>query len=243
MAWYLSEVISDLSFIKPVLAFYADKPDAVKPVDELISLLHDLLIYLDHIETEDIPNEHEDVLYHWLAEDSQRILTNFKFLQSNDEGQYTITEQGSEVISLSEHEILQQGLENWGNDQSIKPFSVLKELLSDAASREEYPCNGLFLLEITQLLIKLNEQPRSQSAIEDARAVTYSIRDEVFADNKTDDLRVDTLLYTDHLWNTLKNSSEHDYYILANYKARATTMLMMHSDDLIYEKTLTNYLV
>ncbi len=50
MAWYLSEVISGLSFIKPVLAFYA-----VNPVDELISLLHDLPIYLDHVDSKDIP--------------------------------------------------------------------------------------------------------------------------------------------------------------------------------------------
>ena len=238
MAWYLSEVSSDLSPIIDILELY-DRMGAFPKdvfIDEykkhLVSLLRRTSFNTDHIDADDIPAVYENDEYKWLAVGYHDLIHSLGLidLRGNEQNEYSfaLTEAGRRVLkqSLSLPEHLRVALPKWSNDVGINPYPIIRGL---ARNLNLYPCAGLLLLEVLIVLIQLN-QPYGHINIE---GVLESKRKEFYkSGNMTGERSVDLVNYSGFLWEDL--SQDLSNYYAANYPARATLQLMLYAGDLTY---------
>jgi hypothetical protein len=124
-------------------------------------------------------------------------------------------------------ELMKVKLPEWKNSSGIQPYSEIIKIISEIKQRNLYPCDGLLLLEVLIILLKLNERHGSLAAYNQI----YSKRREYYP-HMVGEPRVDLVQYSDFLWEEL--SQELSNYYAANYPARATLQLMMYAGDLSY---------
>ena len=240
MAWYLSEIVTDLSPIREILELY-DRTDSFtegKVQDEyqnrLITLLHQARFNTDHIETDTIPENYENDEYKWLASGyhdliEQLGLVVFHASESTKWYSFKLTDIGTQVLngSISMPELMKLKLPEWKNDRGVKLYPKIINIASELKQRNLYPCGGLLLLEILIILSRLNE-PRGY--IEPFELI-YTKRKEFYS-HMAGELLIDIVEYSDFLWEQL--SQDLSNYYAANYPARATLQLMMYAGELTY---------
>ena len=242
MAWYLSEVVTDLSPMQEILALYDQTESFPEDVflDEyqsrLIVLLRQAIFNTDHIDTDAIPSAYENDEYKWLASDYHTLIGNLGLaVQHCDELNHRcsieLTEIGSQVVNraISIPDLMQLKLTEWKNDRGIQPYQEIIKAASELKQRNMYPCGGLLLLEVLIILLRLNEPyayiPAAPSEI------IYSERRKYYA-YMSGDPRIDLIEYSGFLWEQM--SQDLSNYHAANYPARATLQLMMYGGDLTY---------
>lgn len=240
MAWYLSEVVTDLSPVGDILKLYEQTGSFPEDVfdDEykirLIPLLRHLNFNTDHIDTHTIPAGYENDEYKWLASGYHELigklgLVKLRVDEQSDEHSLELTEAGSQVLEqqLPISELMKAKLPEWKNDVGVRPYPIIVDLLSNLKQRNLYPCGGLMLLEVLIALLHLN-QPYGHIDLYDR---IHEKRRGFYA-HMTGELHIDLFNYSGFLWEQL--SQDLSNYHAANYPARATIQLMMYAGDLSY---------
>ncbi len=244
MAWYLSEVVTDLSPVVEILKLY-DQTTGSFPDEEnnddykkrLVPLLRQATFNTDHIEADSIPAAYENDEYKWLASGYHDLIRKLGLVKLSvdkleREHGYSLelTEAGRQVLNqqLTLSELMKAGLPEWRNDAGIHPYPIILKLLSNLKQSNLYPCGGLLLLEVMIVLLKLN-QPHGHiinlyDHIQEYRKGFYPYM--------TGEVQVDLINYSGLLWEKL--SQDLSNYHAANYPARATLQLMMYAGDLAY---------
>jgi len=241
MAWYLSEVVTDLSPISEILKLYdltKSFPENIF-IDEyksrLVPLLRQAYFNTDHIDTDTIPAVYENDEYKWLASGYHDLICNLGLVdlhleESSHQYSFEPTDIGIQVLNqdISMSELMQLKLPEWKNDQGVRPYPEIINVASELKQCNLYPCGGLLLLEVLIILLRLNEQ---HGQITSPFEIIHSQRKEYYP-HIIGDPRIDLIQYSDFLWEQL--SQDLSNYHAANYPARATLQLMMYAGDLIY---------
>lgn len=239
MAWYLSEVVTDLSPMQEILALYDQTGSFPEDafLDEYQSRLTQLLrqasFNTDHIDS--IPAAYENDEYKWLASDFHELIKRLRLTyeycdESNNRWSFELTEMGTQVVNraTSLPDLMQHTLTEWRNDRGLQPYQEILKAASDIKQRNLYPCGGLLLLEVLIILLKLNKPhgyiPAPSEVIQSKRREYYTYM--------SGDPRFDLIEYSGFLWEQL--SQDLSNFHAANYPARATLQLMMYGGDLIY---------
>lgn len=239
MAWYLSEVVTDLSPLQEILVLY-DQTDFFPRdvfVDEYKSRLTQLLrqapFNTDHIDT--VPPAYENDEYKWLASDFHALIGRLGLVdqhcdEPHDRWSFKLTERGIQIVNhaITPPDLMKLMLSEWKNDQGRRPYQEIIKTASDLKQRNLYPCGGLLLLEVLIILLRLNEP---YGHIPDPTEVIHQKRREYFA-YMSGDPRFDLIEYSGFLWEEM--SQDLSSYHAANYPARATLQLMMYGEDLTY---------
>jgi hypothetical protein len=241
MAWYLSEIVTDLSPVGEILKLYDQTGSFSEGVIEdeykkrLVPLLRQTTINTDHIETDNIPAAYENDEYKWLASGYHDLIRKLGLVEMNadhksDRYSLKLTEAGRQVLNqqLTLSEVMKASLPEWKNDAGIRPYPILLDLLSNLKQRNLYPCGGLLLLEVLIVLLKLN-QPHGH--IINLYGLIQEYRKGFFP-YMTGEVHSDLINYSGFLWEQL--SQDLSNYHAANYPARATLQLMMYAGDLAY---------
>lgn len=240
MAWYLSEVVTDLSPIRKILRLYdqlesfpeGDVHDEYKK--RLVPLLRQVEINTDHIDSGSIPTEYENDEYKWLASEYHSLIYNFGLVkfeadEQSDHHSLELTDTGRQILNqdITIPELLKDKLQLWRNDAGIHPYPMILDLISDLKQRNLYPCGGLLLLEVLIALQQLNRQ------FGDIRLFDriYERRKEFYS-HMSGEPRIDLVDYSGYLWEQM--SQDLSNYHAANYPTRSTLQLMMYAGDLIY---------
>jgi hypothetical protein len=240
MAWYLSEVVTDLSPLGEILGLYEETGPFPEDVyreeyqNRLAKLLRKATVNTDHIDGDTIPEAYEHDEYKWLAAGYHDLaatlgMTRHRVNEENDEVWIELTETGSSFVRrpFIGMEIIKERLPAWRNDAGIQPYPVILKLLSDLKRRNLYPCGGLMLLEVLIVLRELNQRfgdINIEEQVYKRRAAFYA--------HMSGELQVDLIDYSGFLWEEL--SEDLSNYHAANYPARATLQLMMQLGDLTY---------
>ena len=240
MAWYLNEVVTDLSPIFEILALYEQTGSFAEDVvfDEyyqrLVTLLRQTPFNTDHIEADAIPAAYEHDESKWLATGYHNLIEELGLVTTNGneyntQVSYQLTHTGTQVLNqrLPLAELMKVRLTDWRNDAGIKPYPQIKELLSELKQCNLYPCGGLLLLEVLMVLKHLN-QPLGHRNLYD-RIQEMRIK---FYPHMNGEVRFDLIDYSGFLWEQM--SQDLSNYHAANYPARATLQLMMYADEIIY---------
>jgi len=240
MAWYLSEVVTDLSPVAEILKLYDQTgsfPEGVFDEEykkRLVPLLRQATINTDHIETDNIPAAYENDEYKWLASGYHDLIRKLGLITQRADKRshgysFELTEAGSQVLKekLTLSELMKAKLPEWKNDAGIRPYPIILELLSNLKQRDLYPCGGLLLLEVLIVLSKLNK-PFGDSNL---YGLIQENRKEFFP-YMAGELQFDLINYSGFLCEQL--SQDLSNYHAANYPARATLQLMMYAGDLAY---------
>jgi len=241
MAWYLSEVVTDLSPIRDILKLY-NQIDAFPEEafhDEyhsrLVTLLRQAYFNTDHIDSDTIPPAYENDQYKWLTSGYHSLIGMLGLVdQHYDEAKhgyaFELTDTGSQVLNqaITMPELMRLKLPEWENDRKIRPYPEIINTVSELKQRNLYPCGGLLLLEVLIILLRLNE-PHGKIISPFERI--HSQRKEYYP-HMVGETRIDLIQYSDFLWEKL--SKDVTNYHAANYPARATLQLMMYAGDLIY---------
>ena len=240
MAWYLSEVVTDLSPIREILGSY-DQTGSFSEGgfhDEyqkrLVPLLRQATFNTDHIETDTIPAAYENDEYKWLASGYHDLIEQLGLVEVNVEERsnrysFGLTDIGTQVINkdISMPELMKRKLPEWKNSCGINPYPEILKIASELKQINLYPCGGLLLLEVLILLLWLNKR---HGHIDPYHQV-YEKRREFYS-HMTGDPRSDLIQYSDFLWEQMSHDLSN--YYAANYPARATLQLMMYAGDLSY---------
>ena len=240
MAWYLSEIVTDLSPIREILRLY-DQTDSFTEgrVQEeykgrLVALLRQATFNTDHIETDTIPPAYENDEYKWLAAGYHELIRDLGLITFNVEEssrRYSIdlTELGEQVMNqaVSIPDLMRLKLPEWGNSLGVKPYPEIIKIASKLKQLELYPCGGLLLLEVLIVLLRLE----SREDFVDYFDSIYQRR-KAFYTHMVGEPRIDLVQYSDFLWEQL--SEDLSNYYAANYPARATLQLMMYAGELSY---------
>ena len=241
MAWYLSEVVTDLSPMREILALY-DQTESFsedlflgKYQSGLTQLLRQATFNTDHIDTDAIPSAYENDEYKWLASDYHTLIGNLGLtVQHCDELNHRcsieLTEIGNQVVNraISIPDLMQLKLTEWENDRGVRPYQEIIQVASELKQRNLYPCGGLLLLEVLIVLLRLNERLAYTHIIFE---IIYSERRKYYA-HMSGGPRIDLIEYSGFLWEQM--SQDLSNYHAANYPARATLQLMMYGGDLTY---------
>jgi len=240
MAWYLSEVVTDLSPVEEILKLYdqtvsfheGDFNDEYKK--RLVPFLRQISFNTDHIETDTIPAAYENDEYKWLASGYHDLivklgLTTLNVDEHNQEFSFVLTETGNQVLNqqLTISELMKATLPEWKNDAGIRPYPIILELLSNLKQRNLYPCGGLFLLEVLIVLSNLNKRFGDINIYGQIQEYRKG-----FFPYMSGELEIDLMNYSGFLWEQM--SQDLSNYHAANYPARATLQLMMYAGDLAY---------
>lgn len=241
MAWYLSEVVTDLSPTREILALYdqtGSYPEETfldEHLSRLIPLLRQATFNTDHIDTDTIPPAYENDEYKWLASDYQNLICNLglaaqHYDEINHLQSFGLTETGIQVVNqdISIADLMRLKLPEWKNDHGVRPYQEILKAASELKQRNLYPCGGLLLLEVLVILLKLNEPyghiPSPFEAIHEQRREYYPYM--------AGELHIDLVQYSGFLWE--KMSQDLSNYHAANYPTRATLQLMMYAEELTY---------
>lgn len=240
MAWYLSEVVTDLSPVGEILKLYDQTGSFPEDVyhDEynkhLVPLLRQATINTDHIETDTIPAAYENDEYKWLASGYHDLIYKLGLITQRVDKRshghsFELTEAGSQVLNqqLTLSELMKAELPKWENDAGVRPYPILLDLLSNLKQRNLYPCGGLLLLEVLIVLSKLNKPFGDINLY--GRIQEYR---KGFFPYMTGELQIDLINYSGFLWEEM--SQDLSNYHAANYPARSTLQLMMYAGDLAY---------
>lgn len=240
MAWYLSEVVTDLSPIQDLLRVYA-LPEAFPEerldeeyINRLLPVLRQASLNIDHIDTDTIPTAYENDEYKWLAAGYHALIGKLGLI-SDHRGErdhlssFELTDNGSQVLqeAFSMPDLMKLRLPEWRNDCGIQPYPEIIRVVTELKRRNLYPCGGLLLLEFFLVLQNLNTPNGSLSSY---RKI-YEKRREYYP-HMAGERRVDLIQYSHFLWEQM--SQELSNYFNANYPARATLQLMMYVGDLVY---------
>ena len=241
MAWYLSEVVTDLSPISEILMLYDQTESFPEEVfhDEyysrLITLLRQAYFNTDHIETDTIPPAYENDEYKWLASGYHDLIGNLglvdqRFEEPGHRYSFELTEMGNQVLNqaISMPELMRLKLPEWKNDHGVRPYPEIIKTASELKECSLYPCGGLLLLEVLIILLGLNE-PFGQMLSPFKRI--YRQRREYYS-HMVGETRIDLIQYSGFLWEQL--SQDLSNYHAANYPTRSTLQLMMYAGDLTY---------
>ncbi|MCU7805430.1 MAG: hypothetical protein KZQ96_19740 [Candidatus Thiodiazotropha sp. (ex Lucinoma borealis)] len=240
MAWYLSEVVTDLSPISEILRLY----DQTEPYPEevlhdeyqsrLIPLLHQATFNADHIDTDTIPPAYENDEYKWLASGYHDLIVKLGLVKLNveersNEHSLELTDIGTQIINLAVAmpELMKIKLPEWKNDLGVQPYPEIINIVSKLKQRNLYPCDGLLLLEVLIILLWLNKPYGHINPYEQI----YRKRREYYP-HMVGEPRIDLIQYSGFLWEQM--SQDLSNYYAANYPARATLQLMMYAGELSY---------
>jgi len=241
MAWYLSEIVTDLSPVGEILRLY-DQTGAFPEgsfrdeyYDRLVPLLRHAYFNTDHIDTDSIPQVYENDEYKWLASGYHNLvcqlgLVDQHYVETNHQYSFELTNIGTRVLNqdISMPELMKLKLPEWRNDQGVRPYQEIINTASELKQRDLYPCGGLLLLEVLIILLGLNE-PHGDMIISFDRI--HRQRKEYYP-YMAGEIHIDLIQYSDFLWEQL--SQDVSRYHDANYPARATLQLIMYAGDLIY---------
>ena len=240
MAWYLSEVASDLSPIRDILKLY-DETEVFNEGEfhreyrsRLTSLLRQAYFNSDHIDTDTIPAQYENDEYKWLASDYHSVIEKLGLIdqQYQEHGHlygFELTDIGSQVLNqtLSISELMRLKLPDWQNTHGRHPYREMREVMSKLKRINLYPCGGLLLLEAMIILQWLNTRFGHIDPFEQI----YKKRKAYYA-HMLGEARIDLIQYSDFLWEEM--SKDFTNYFSANYPTRATLQLMMYAEELNY---------
>jgi hypothetical protein len=240
MAWYLNEVVTDLSPVQAILGLYQQTGTFREETfhdqyqGQLTGLLRQATFHSDHIDHATIPAIYENDEYKWLAAGYHELLLTLELAyqyydEVNDLYGYELTATGEEVLSqtISLPELMQRKLPEWVNDRRVKPYPEIIKVLTTLKERDLYPCGGLLLLEVLIILKSLNHP---DGFIEPYRNILERRR--AFYALMAGELTIDLVQYSDFLWEAM--SQDPTQYHAANYPTRATIHLMMYGGDLCY---------
>ncbi len=240
MAWYLSEAITDLSQLSSILEI-CSRVEKGREADfsnkyyiEIQKYLRTSSINLDHIEYDSIPEEYGLDEFKWLSKDYLEMIEKLGFLTIECEGEsgdygFELTEEGGRILSgsVTVVEAMRVSLRKWKNSNGRAPYQITLDLLSKLKHSNLYPCDGLLLLEVLHVLLKLNEESINldpYNIVHEKRKAYYS--------HMTGDIRVDIVQYSDYLWEQM--CQDLFYYHAANYPARSTLLLMMYGEEIVF---------
>jgi len=240
MAWYLNEIVTDLSPIKELLKLYEQGESFTEESfyreyqSRLVPFLRQSIINSDHIDTDNIPAEFENNEYKWMASGYHDLVGKLGLIKQlyderEDQYAYELTDIGNQVINqdISMPELMKLQLPAWKNDRGVKPYPEILKILSELKRVNLYPCDGLMLLEVLIVLLRLNN-PHGHI---DAYDQIYQKRKAYYA-HMVGVPRIDLVQYSGFLWEEL--SQDLSNYFAANYAARATIQLMMYTGELSY---------
>lgn len=240
MAWYLSEIVSDLSPLPEVLGIYKEcgpfpAGDADNEMQkQLAALLRQITINTDLIDPSSIPAEYENDEYKWLAHGYHELAKKLGLItrhidEKHQEVALVLTQQGHDLFSrsISVQEFMVEAIHDWRNSDGVKPYPYVKKVLIELKRRNLYPCGGLTLLEMLILLKHLSEPLQYMFAFDEI----YKTRGTFYA-QMTGELSQDLVGYSEFLWEKLSEDSSN--FHAANYPTRSTIQLMMYSGELAY---------
>lgn len=240
MAWYLSEIITDLSPIRDILKLYHQTESFNEGEfhreyqSRLVPLLRQSHFNSDHIDTDTIPAKYENDEYKWLASGYHDLIFTLGLIKQHYEKNdhrygYELTDLGTQVLNqtISIAEFMKRKLPEWKNDHGIYPYTEILKIISELKRVNLYPCDGLMLLEVLIILLWLNIphgyiNPYNQ---------IYQKRKAYYA-HMVGEPRIDLIQYSDFLWEEL--SQDLSNYFAANYPTRSTLQLMMYAGELTY---------
>ncbi|MEW8492516.1 MAG: hypothetical protein AB2604_01835 [Candidatus Thiodiazotropha taylori] len=240
MAWYLNEVVTDLSPIREILQLYDQTGSFPEPTfhDEyrsrLVALLRETDCNTHHIETDSIPTAYDYDQYRWLAAGYHDLVAKLGLVglsvdESSRGHAFGLTDIGAQVLNggVSIPELMRLRLPKWKNDRGFCPYTGIIDILSKLKQRDLYPCGGLLLLEVLLVLKWLNEP---YGHIHTYQWVIKQRRS--YYPHMAGEPRIDLLQYSDFLWDQLEQDLSN--YFLASYPARATLHLMMYAGELSF---------
>ncbi len=240
MAWYLNEVVTDLTPIRDILQLY-DQTESFPEgsfireyQSRLTQLLRQSFFNTDHIDTDTIPTIYENDEYKWLASGYHDLVTTLGLVvQRLEEHEhrysYKLTDIGIKVLSkeFSIPELMRIVLPEWKNDRGVKPYPEILKIITGLKQVDLYPCDGLMLLEVLIVLEWLN-QPHGYiypfNQIYQKRKAYYP--------HMVGEPAVDLIQYSGFLWEEM--SQDLSNYFKGNYPARSTVQLMMYAGELSY---------
>lgn len=241
MAWYLSEIVTDLSPVNEILLLYSQLGSFPEEVfhdeyrNRLVPLLRQATFNTDHIEADTIPPDYENDEYKWLASGYHDLvlklgLADQHYVKDGHRYSFELTDIGAQVLNqaVSMPEFMRLKLPEWKNDCGARPYPMLINLVSELKERNLYPCGGLLLLEVLFILLWRN---KPQLHIDTAYRQISELRRAYYA-HMTGEPRIDLIQYSGFLWEQLSHDSSN--YFAANYPARATLQLMMYAGELTY---------
>lgn len=240
MAWYLSEIVTDLSPIRDILKLYdqtgtfSEESFYSEYQSRLVPFLRQANFNADHIDTDTIPTEYENDEYKWLAFGYHDLIFKLGLVEQyyNEPGHryaYKLTDIGTQVLNqaVSMPELMKLKLPEWKNDRGIQPYSEILNVISKLKQVNLYPCDGLMLLEVLIILLWINKKHGFTAPYDKI----YQKRKAYYA-HMVGEPRIDLIQYSGFLWEEL--SEDLSNYFAANYPARATLHLMMYAGELSY---------
>lgn len=238
MAWYLSEVVADLSPIKGILTLYSqinffdEESFHHEHQSRLASYLRQVTFNSDHIDTDTIPSEYENDEYKWLASGYHDLILKLGLVEQHSDSQqygYELTDLGNKLAKQTTtiHDVMKLKLPEWKNDRGISPYQEIKKVISTLKQVNLYPCNGLLLLEMMIVMQWINSTP----IYSDPYNQIYKQRKAYYA-HMVGVPSIDLIRYSDFLWEVL--SDDLTNYFAANYPTRATLQLMMYARELTF---------
>lgn len=240
MAWYLSEIVTDLSPIQDILNLY-DQTESFSEGEfhreyqsRLVPLLRQALFNSDHIDTDTIPAQYENDEYKWLASGYHDLIIKLGLIDQNYEKAghrygFELTDLGTQVLNqtISIPEFMKRKLPEWKNDHGVQPYTEILNIISKLKQVNLYPCDGLMLLEVLIILLCLN----SRHGYINPYDQIYRKRKAYYA-HIVGEPRIDLIQYSDFLWEDL--SQDLSNYFSANYPTRATLQLIIYAGELTY---------
>lgn len=240
MAWYLSEVVTDLFPLADILKLHHQFESSLEgnKIDDfkkhLVPFLRQSNINTDHIDTDTIPVAYENDEYKWLAAGYFELLNKMGLLvltweRGFDGYPYTVSNTGRQFLQqdISLAKLLKTKLTDWHNDKNVRPYPILLDILSKLKRRNLYPCGGLLLLEVLIVLLQLNKLERR---IDFYDYISEKRRE--FYPHMAGEVSIDLINYSGFLWEQL--SQDPTNFHAANYPARSTLQLMLYAGELAY---------
>lgn len=147
MAWHISEVLTDLSFLPKLLANWHKDIE----VDELEKLFSSSSLNIDLIDDDDIPKGYSNV-YNWLAKDAEPTLYNAGLI--TEQRQLTHLARGIINNELSFYDALTAGI--FTQPRNAILFDFMQVLI--AIQAYDKPYSGLILLEALLVFQELDNR-------------------------------------------------------------------------------------
>ena len=159
MAWYLNEVLTDLSVLPGALPVLSRQRAGAPEPNDVAEYLRGSGMNLDLLDETIGPEEHGGDVYRWLAADLQVLCRKLSLIepQGPAEPPVRLTELGSALVgrTVTLESALVGGLFHWrfGDSESTAPMLPILEVLRQMSDKTPYP--GLLLPEFILTMKKL----------------------------------------------------------------------------------------
>lgn len=240
MAWYLTEIVTDLSPVRDILKLY----DQIEAFPEeafhreyqrrLAHFLRQAIFNADHIDTDTIPAKYENDEYKWLTSGYDDLIISLGlveqyYVEQGHKYGFVLTDIGRKALNqdISMPELMKLKLPEWKNGRGVRPYSEILKVISKLKQVNLYPCDGLLLLEVLIVLQLLNKF----GGIVDPYEKIYQQRKAYYA-HMVGEPGIDLIQYSGFLWEEM--SEDFSNFFAANYPARSTLQLMMYAEDLSF---------